>query len=210
MVVPGDVPASDADRLELELKEARGQLAATSEILRVISASVDDAQPVFETIVRNARSLCGSLFANVFRFDGELLHFIASHNVDQAYVDLLKEKYPMRPDSTQVSGRVILSKSVVRLEDMLADPNYDQRFPPAMAWKTNARSSHASLREPIGVIVVAWAEPGPVSQTLVGLLKVGGPAVIGVENPRMFLTNCARGPTTWSGHMAWSSNRRPA
>jgi hypothetical protein len=36
---------------------------------------------VFETIVRNAVSLCGSLFANVFRFDGELLHFAASHNV---------------------------------------------------------------------------------------------------------------------------------
>ena len=116
MVVPDAVPASDADRLELELKEAREQLAATSEILRVISASVADAQPVFETIVRNARSLCGSLFANVFRFDGELLHFIASHNVNPAYVDLLKEKYPMRPDSTQVSGRVILSKSVVRTE----------------------------------------------------------------------------------------------
>ena len=135
MVVPGAVPASDPDRLELEVKASREQLAATSEILRVISASVADAQPVFETIVRNARFLCGSLFANVFRFDGELLHFIASHNVDSADVDLLKEKYPMRPDSTQVSGRVILSKSVVRLEDALDDPNYDQRFPPAMGWR---------------------------------------------------------------------------
>src|SRR5688572_32906674 len=171
MVVPGAVPASDADRLKLELKASREQLAATSEILRVISASVADAQPVFETIVRNARFLCGSLFANVFRFDGELLHFIASHNVDSAYVDLLKEKYPMRPDSTQVSGRVILSKSVVRLEDALADPKYDQRFPPAMGWRRMLGVPMLRDGEPIGVIVVAWAQPGPVSETLEDLLK---------------------------------------
>src|SRR5215831_19322882 len=64
-----------------ELAEAREQQAATSEILGVISTSPTDVQPVFETIVRNAVSLCGSLFANVFRFDGELLHFVASRHV---------------------------------------------------------------------------------------------------------------------------------
>jgi hypothetical protein len=84
---------------------------------------------VFQTIVRNAVSLCGSLFANVFRFDGELLHFVASHNVGPSYVHMLRGKYPMRPDSSQISGRVMLTKSVVRLEDVLTDPDYDQRFP---------------------------------------------------------------------------------
>jgi hypothetical protein len=118
-----------------ELSEARQQQAVTSEILHVISTSSTDAQPVFETIVRNAVSLCGSLFANVFRFDGELLHFVAGHNVGPSYVELLRAKYPMRPDSSQVSGRVLLTKSVVRLEDALADPGYDQRFPPALGWR---------------------------------------------------------------------------
>src|SRR5678816_2380489 len=56
-----------------ELHEAREQQMATAEILRVIRASPNDVQPVFETIVRNAVSLCAGLFANVFRFDGELL-----------------------------------------------------------------------------------------------------------------------------------------
>jgi hypothetical protein len=41
----------------------------------------------------------------------------------------------MRPDSSQVAGRVLLTKSVVRLEDVLADPDYDQRFPRAMGWR---------------------------------------------------------------------------
>ena len=74
------------------------QQTATSEILRVISMSPTDVQPVFETIVRNAVSLCGGLFANVFRFDGEMLHFVAACNVGADYVDLLKAKYPMRPE----------------------------------------------------------------------------------------------------------------
>jgi hypothetical protein len=57
---------------------ALDQLRATEETLRVIADSRSDAQPVFETIVRNAVPLCGSLFANVFKFDGEVVHFAAS------------------------------------------------------------------------------------------------------------------------------------
>jgi hypothetical protein len=54
---------------------------------------------------------------------------VAGHNVGPSYVELLRAKYPMRPDFSQVSGRALLTKSVVRLEDVLADPDYDQRFP---------------------------------------------------------------------------------
>src|SRR5512132_569310 len=107
------------DCLKRERDEAREQQAATAEILRVIRTSPADAQPVFETIVRNAVSLCGGLFANVFSFDGELLHYVASHNVGPSYADMIRAKYPMRPDSSQVSGRVVLAKSVVWLEDAL-------------------------------------------------------------------------------------------
>jgi GAF domain-containing protein len=170
-----------------ELAEAREQQTATSEILRVISTSPTDAQPVFETIVRNAVSLCGSLFANVFRFDGELLHFVAGHNVGPSYVELLRAKYPMRPDSSQVSGRVLLTKSVVRLEDALADPDYDQRFPPALGWRRMLGVPMLRQANLLGVIVVGWAEPGPVSKAQEELLKqFADQAVIAIENVRLF------------------------
>jgi hypothetical protein len=130
--VSTDQSPEQFDRLNRERDEALEQLAATTEILRLIRASPTDAQPVFETIVRNAVSLCRSLHANVFRFDGGLLHFVASHNVGPSFVDMLREKYPMRPDSSQVSGRVVLTKAVVRLENALTDPDYDQRFPRGM------------------------------------------------------------------------------
>src|SRR5262249_54425668 len=64
--VSTDHSAAQFDRLKSERDEALEQVAATSEILRVIRTSPTDAQPVFETIVRNAVSLCGSLYANVF------------------------------------------------------------------------------------------------------------------------------------------------
>jgi class 3 adenylate cyclase/putative methionine-R-sulfoxide reductase with GAF domain len=175
--------ASAASR---ELDEARAQQAATTEILRVIRTSPTDVQPVFETIVRSAVSLCGSLFANVFRFDGELLHFVTSHNVGPSYVDLLQEKYPMRPDSSQVSGRVMLMKSVIRIEDVLADPKYDQRFPRRMGWRRMLGIPMLREGDPIGVIVVGWAEVGPVIEAQVELLKTfADQAVIAIENTRL-------------------------
>jgi GAF domain-containing protein len=174
------------DQLKRERDEALEQLAATTEILRVIRASPTDAQPVFETIVRNAASLCGSLFANVFRFDGELLHFGATSG-GQDYADMIGEKYPMRPDSSQISGRVLLTKSVVWLEDALTDPDYDKRYPLALGWRRVLGVPMLRGSDPIGVIVVAWAEPGPPSKGQEELLKTfADQAVIAIENVRLF------------------------
>jgi GAF domain-containing protein len=173
--------------LESQLAQALAQQAATSEILRVISTLPTDVQPVFDTIVRNAVSLCGSLFANVFRFDGELLHFAAGHNVGPSYIQLLRAKYPMRPDSSQVSGRVLLTKSVVRLEDAFADPDYDQRFPQAMGWRRMLGVPMLRQGDPVGAIVVGWAEPGPVPKAQEELLKqFADQAAIAIENVRLF------------------------
>ena len=186
-------PVSTADLQEQvavltrERDEAREQQTATAEILRVIRASPADVGPVFETIVQYAVSLCGGLFANVFRFDGELLHFVASHNVGPSYVDMMREKYPMRPNSSQVAGKVLLTKSVVRLEDALTDPDFDQRFPRGMGWRRLLGVPMLHEGDPIGVIVVGWAEAGPVPKVQEDLLKTfAEQAVIAIENVRLF------------------------
>ena len=178
-------PQELLDRRTRELHEALEQQAATAEILKVIKTSPADAQPVFETIVQNAVSLCGGLFANVFRFDGELLHFVASHNVGPSYVDLIKSTYPRRPDRSQVAGRVVLAKSVVRLEDALSDPDYDQRFARAI-WRRLLGVPMLREGEPIGAIVVGWAEAGPIPKVQEELLKTfADQAVIAIENARL-------------------------
>jgi GAF domain-containing protein len=195
-------PQTELARLSHERDEAREQQKATAEILRVIRTSPADVQPVFETIVRNAVALCGSLYANVFRFDGELLHFAASHNVGLSpaprgkaqdrekwrdYVDLLKTKYPMRPDSSQVAGRVLLTKSVVWLEDALTDPAYDQRLARAIGSRRLLGVPILRDGKPLGVIVAGWAEAGPVPKVQEELLKTfADQAVIAIENTRLF------------------------
>ena len=169
-----------------ELSEAGEQQAATAAILRVISTSPMNVQPVFEMIVTKAVSLCRSLFANVFRFDGERLHFVASYNVGPDYLELLRAKYPMRPDSSQVSGRVLLTKSIVRIEDAFADPAYDQRFPRSMGWRRMLGVPMLRGDAPLGVIVVGWAEPGPVPKAQEELLRTfADQAVIAIENTRL-------------------------
>jgi signal transduction histidine kinase/CheY-like chemotaxis protein len=169
-----------------ELSDALEQEAATAEILRVISSAPADVLPVFETIARNAVALCGGLFANVFRYDGELLHYVASHQTGPGYVEMLRSKYPMRPDRSQVSGRVLLSGSVVRLEDARADPEYDQRFPTVMAWRRMLGVPMLRNGEVLGTIVVGWAEAGPVPAAQEDLLKTfADQAVIAIENARL-------------------------
>jgi len=170
-----------------EVTEALEQQTATAEILRAISRSPTDPLPIFEAIVRNAVALCGSLFANVFRYDGELLHYIASHNTGPGYVELLRSKYPMRPDESQVSGRVLISRSIIRLEDARSDPKYDQRFPTALGWGRMLGVPMMRDAQPLGVIVVGWSEAGPIPRVQEELLKTfADQAVIAIENVRLF------------------------
>jgi adenylate cyclase len=93
----------------------------------------------------------------------------------------------MRPDNSQVSGRVLLGKSVVRVDDVLADRDYDQRFPAALGWRRMLGVPLLQDGNPLGAIVVGWAQPGPVPQVQEELLKTfAGQAVIAIENVRLF------------------------
>ena len=78
----GAQPALSYAEVQHSLTEALEQQTATSEILRVISSSPSDIQPVFDAIAANAARLCDAVNALVHRFDGQLLHLAAHHNVD--------------------------------------------------------------------------------------------------------------------------------
>ena len=156
-------------------------------MLRVISNSPTDVQPVFETIVRNAVTLCDGLFANAFRFDGALLHFVASSSSKPEVLELLRSEYPMPPNDSQVSGRVVLTRSAVRMEDAISDPDYDRRHAIAGNWRRMLGVPMLRDGKPIGAIVVAWPEAGPVIERHVELLQTfADQAVIAIENVRLF------------------------
>jgi GAF domain-containing protein/CheY-like chemotaxis protein len=174
-------------RLFNETKEALEQKTATAEILQVISSARTDLQPVFDTIARRAGQLCDGLFANVFRFDGELIHLVATNNSSPAFVEMLRGRYPMRPDGSQVSGKVIRDRSIVAMPDALADPNYPHALAVAGGWRSMLGVPMLREDRALGAIVVGWRQPGAVAKVHEELLKTfADQAAIAIENVRLF------------------------
>src|SRR5712691_10566230 len=171
-----------------QVTEALEQQTATAEILRVISSSQTDVQPVFDTIVRSAVRLCDGLFSALFRFDGDLIHHAAQHNYTPEALEELHRVFPARPTRALFTGRAILERAVVHIPDVEVDPEHQhQALRRAIGWRSGLFVPMLREGVPIGVIEVARAEPGPFSDGEIELLKTfADQAVIAVENVRLF------------------------
>ena len=170
------------------LAEARNQLAATSEILRVISRSRTDVQPVFDAIAANALKLCDASSANVFTYDGTLVHLAALVNLTPAGADSIRSLWPRPPSRDLAAARAILTRSVVEISDVVEDADF---APTATALAGNFRSilSVPLMRGeiPIGAIAVGRPEAGAFPESHVALLRTfADQAVIAIENVRLF------------------------
>jgi GAF domain-containing protein len=171
-----------------DLTEALEQQTATSDILRVISQSQTDVQPVFDTIAGAAQNLCNASAGLVFTFDGKLIHLAAIANVDPAGADVWRNAFPRPPGRDTASTRAVLTRSIVAIPDVLEDPDYV--IGPGAA-STGFRSALAVplMREgnPIGVVGVGRTEPGPFPDKQIALLKTfADQAIIAIENARLF------------------------
>jgi len=183
--------AVENDRLvnELEVKnhalaEALEQQTATGEILRAISSSPTDLQPVLDTVVKAAARFCGAHDVCIFRLDGDHLRLDAHHGpVAQPDGFLL-------PVKGSVGGRTVLERSVIHIADLSAET---AEFPEAVA---NARRlgfrtilSVPLVREgvAIGAIQLRRSESIPFTDKQVSLLQTfSDQAVIAIENVRLF------------------------
>ena len=171
-----------------DLTETLEQQTATAEILRVISSSPTDVQPVFDTITQNALELCGAASSLLTTFDGELLHLAALANLRPGVADSLRRVYPMRPGRGAAGARAILTRAVVHIPDLREDPEYALRD---LVQALDFRSVLAvpMLREgkPIGTINVHKGDPEPFSESQIALLQTfAAQAVIAIENARLF------------------------
>src|SRR5262245_50887974 len=171
-----------------DLTEALGRQTATSEILQVISRSPTDVQPVFDTIVESAATLCDAAYSVLGSFDGELLDVVAAHNWTPAAWEAARRTWPTPPRRAMGSGRAILERAVVHIPDVELDPEYAAT---EMIRAVGFRSLLAvpMMREgrPVGVILVGRAEPGPFSDAQIALLQTfADQAVIAIENVRLF------------------------
>src|SRR5262249_2885307 len=99
-----------------ELTTALHRQTATREILRVISSSPTDVQPVFDAIVESAAKLCDAPFSTLATFDGELIDLVAAHNWTPRAFEVARRLLSDRdrhPNRATGSGRAILDRNVV-------------------------------------------------------------------------------------------------
>ncbi len=177
-----------------ELAEALDQQAATSEILRLISETKSSAQPVFDTIAAAALRLCNATSANVFTFDGRLLHLVALARPDSGWNDPAQQHegfrrhFPRPAGRDMAAPRAVLTGSVVMISDVLSDDEYMFK---ETALTDGFRSVLAVplLRDgaPIGAIAVGRRMVGPFPERQIALLQTfAHQAVIAIENVRLF------------------------
>ena len=171
-----------------DLTETLEQQTATGEILRVISSSPTDIQPVLDTIVQSAVRLCDGLYGAVNMFDGEMiLRTAASHNYTPEALAVVERMYPMRPSRRQLTGRAILSRAFAHLPDVLNDPEYAPDIALAGGWRSALAAPMLREGHPIGTILVTRTQTGPFSDRQIELLKTfADQAVIAIENVRLF------------------------
>jgi signal transduction histidine kinase len=179
----GDLEKRLAEALKLEA-EALEQQTATTEILRVISRSPGDLQPVLHAVAENSALLCEATDAQIYRLDGDVLRLVASFGT-------LPGALPGRPVSRgSVTGRSVVDRRTVHVHDLAAES--DAEFP--IGKETQRSVGHRTtlatplLREgqPLGAILIRRMEVRPFSDNQINLLETfADQAVIAIENARL-------------------------
>ena len=123
---------ADLSQRTAELTESLEQQTATSEVLQVISELSGDLEPVFaRTMLENAVRICDARFGNIYRWDGDALHLVATHNTPPAFAEA-RRRSPIRPRVSRTpSGRMLATKVAVHVADFAAEEGYTERRDPA-------------------------------------------------------------------------------
>ncbi|HEY7363195.1 MAG TPA: GAF domain-containing protein, partial [Methylomirabilota bacterium] len=179
---------SELQARNADLTEALEQQTATAEILRVISSSPTNVQPVFDTIAARAKRLCDARECAVFRFDGRLIHLVALADTRATWANTLRSAFPRPPDRSSIAARATMTRSIVHSPDVLTDPEY------VLAEAARDAGIRSVLAVPmmregevVGVIVVDRYEPKPFLDKQIELVKIfADQAVIAIENVRLF------------------------
>ena len=171
-----------------ELTTSLDTQTATSDILRVISSSPTDVQPVFDAIAHNARRLCEAGSAQVVTYDGELMWLQSLDHISPEHADALRGVFPLAPHTGSAAGRAILTGAPVHIPDLDKDRDYSVRSVVAAGLATVLAVPMLRDGSPIGTVNVhIYGTPRPFSGKQTTLLQTfADQAVIAIENVRLF------------------------
>ena len=187
------VIAIENTRLLNELRESLQQQTATADVLKVISRSPGDLQPVFQAMLENAVSLCEATFGNLFLYDGEEFRIAALHHASAAYAEARRRNVVVRDLHPDVPlSRLARTKEVVHIADARTQQSYIDHDPTFTEF-VDVTGTRTLLEVPmlqgrtlIGAIVIYRHEVRPFSEKQIELVAgFANQAVIAIENTRL-------------------------
>jgi two-component system, NtrC family, sensor kinase len=182
-------------RLKRELNELRKQQSATSEVLQLISPSVSGLEAIFAAILEKAVTICEADFGNIYQWDREVLHLVASHNAPPAFVEY-RRRSPViagTSPSASVPGRMAANRTAIHIADLAKDKAYIDRNLQTVAavelggTRTLVAAPMINGDKLIGSISLARQVVRPFNAAQIALLtNFAAQAVIAIENARLF------------------------
>jgi GAF domain-containing protein len=169
-----------------DLQESLEYQTASSDVLKVISRSTFDLEPVLQTVLDTAMRLCGNSQGEIFRLEDGVYRMAVGYGMEPGYRDI-EAKLVITPGPNTLVGRTALEGRPVQIVDALADPDYEPKDD-ARVGKLRSMLGVPLLREgvPVGVICTARTTVEPFTEKQIALVSTfADQAVIAIENARL-------------------------